>query len=371
MSLVMENWKIGEIHGAFEVIQSLAGADVIRNARLIRAGLVVALAILVSSYIYFLLARSISSTLAQGVDFARNMAKGDFSQKIKVERTDETGVLAGAMNMMITDLGKMFTEILGAVEGLASSSRQLTHLPRSHFWAIRLQSSSHRLQPVPDSLQGIGQIADFLRSFSLNGDIILADADPIGTVHLPLEFCMERAGEHAEQEKDAGAGKSEDERGFEQKLGPQPGVALECVGKILLLEVSGIEIAEEQADAGKKQQHADQEKDKNRDPPVCAPDQLPLPLSRWRFPGSRGSGSFAGGERDLHLLEQINGRRMSALSPGQERSGHIILVDNDDVAALVAGESCPFALDPRFINIVFFRAVFADNQHVSGASLFC
>lgn len=194
---VMENWKVGEIHGAFEVIQSLTVADSLRNARLVRAGLMVALAILVSSYIYFLLARSISSTLAQGVDFARNMAKGDFSQQLRVKRTDETGVLAGAMNMMITDLGKMFTDILGAVEGLASSSRQLTHLSENMYENARNSSErSHQVAAAADEMStNMNNIAASVEETAINVSSVASAVEEMGSTINEINQNSERARE--------------------------------------------------------------------------------------------------------------------------------------------------------------------------------
>lgn len=49
----MENWKVGDIRGAFEVIQSLDGADQAITAALWRGGLVVGVVVLVSSALFF------------------------------------------------------------------------------------------------------------------------------------------------------------------------------------------------------------------------------------------------------------------------------------------------------------------------------
>lgn len=143
---VMENWQEGEIHGAFEVIQSLDSADALLKGRLLKAALLVAVAILLSSGIYFMIARSISKSLAQAVAFAQNMAKGDFSQQLAVNRADEVGVLAQAMNSMISGLGAMVREIMGGVASLTAAAQELTRIAE-HVHA-NANSTAHRSQSV-------------------------------------------------------------------------------------------------------------------------------------------------------------------------------------------------------------------------------
>ena len=50
----MENWRVGEVHGAFEIIQSLGPADRLVNDNLRTGGLIVAAVILISSILFFL-----------------------------------------------------------------------------------------------------------------------------------------------------------------------------------------------------------------------------------------------------------------------------------------------------------------------------
>ena len=120
-----ENWKAGEIHGAFEVIQSLDKADAGRQSRVFKAFALIVAGTLVASGIFFLVARSITHRLNQGVDFANIMAQGDLSHEIDIQCEDETGKLARAMNTMIGNLRKMMTDIGEGVQMLSGSSEQL------------------------------------------------------------------------------------------------------------------------------------------------------------------------------------------------------------------------------------------------------
>lgn len=179
---VMENWQVGEIHGAFEVIQSLDSADALFQSRLIKAGLLVALAILFTSGIYFLIARSISNSLAQTVIFAQNMAKGDFSQHLLLNRADEVGVLAEAMNSVTSGLGTMVREIMTGVAGLTEAARHLTLIAdnvysnatntahRSHAVAAAAEEMSVNMNNVAAAVEqtstNVGSVANSVEAMS-------------------------------------------------------------------------------------------------------------------------------------------------------------------------------------------------------------
>jgi len=124
----IENWKVGEIHGAFEVIQSLDQADAERNSRLFKAFILIILAIILSCAVYFVVAKSIVRAIATSVSFAKRMSEGDFSQKLEVDRKDEVGELSSAMNTMIINLSQMVTEVIEGVDQLTTSSSQLSDI---------------------------------------------------------------------------------------------------------------------------------------------------------------------------------------------------------------------------------------------------
>ncbi|NDY72728.1 methyl-accepting chemotaxis protein [Desulfobacter hydrogenophilus] len=127
----IENWKAGEIHGAFEVIQSLDEADAQLRYRVLKAAALIVAGTLLAAVMFFLVSRSITGRLKQGVDFANVMANGDLSRDIDIECEDETGKLARAMNTMIRNLRGMIADISQGVETLAGSSEQLNDASQS------------------------------------------------------------------------------------------------------------------------------------------------------------------------------------------------------------------------------------------------
>lgn len=121
-----ENWKEGEIHGVFEVIQSLDKPLSELRGRLFQASIVVILGIGLTAFVFFFITRSITLPIIRGVKFARKMARGDLTENIEITNDDEVGKLGVAMNTMIEGLREIITGINQSVDQLKHSSSELT-----------------------------------------------------------------------------------------------------------------------------------------------------------------------------------------------------------------------------------------------------
>ncbi|WDP91906.1 MAG: methyl-accepting chemotaxis protein [Desulfobacter sp.] len=126
-----ENWKTGEIHGAFEVIQSMDEADAAFRSRVLKAVLIVIIGIALAGAVFFFVTRSITRPLTLGVAFAEKMAQGDLSRDFESLQDDETGKLARAMNGMILNLRTMIGDLNDGVQTLSGSSSELTDTSRA------------------------------------------------------------------------------------------------------------------------------------------------------------------------------------------------------------------------------------------------
>ena len=74
----------------------------------------------------FLMSRSITRPIVRGVDFARKMSEGDFTQTLQIDQKDEIGVMAGALNQMSSNLRQMIKNIASGVQTVASSATELS-----------------------------------------------------------------------------------------------------------------------------------------------------------------------------------------------------------------------------------------------------
>lgn len=126
----MEGWKVGSIHGAFEVIQSLDKADAEFRSRLFQTFITMMIAIIIASILFVIISRSISKPIIKGVEFAKSMSEGDLTKTLEIKQKDEVGKLADAMNLMVANLNKMLKDLAGGMNTLSSSSSELTEISR-------------------------------------------------------------------------------------------------------------------------------------------------------------------------------------------------------------------------------------------------
>jgi len=129
----MEGWKEGEVHGAFEVVQSLDEADA-RIAAAIRneAALVLGCVVLAGGALFLLVTRSVTNPLRETVAAFKRFAAGDLTRSLDVTSADEVGELRSAANGLMDKLRAMIgrmescaTELRGSSTSLLASADQL------------------------------------------------------------------------------------------------------------------------------------------------------------------------------------------------------------------------------------------------------
>uniref|UniRef100_A0A7C4RRA6 Methyl-accepting chemotaxis protein n=1 Tax=Desulfatirhabdium butyrativorans TaxID=340467 RepID=A0A7C4RRA6_9BACT len=76
----------------------------------------------------YFVARSITRPLHQSAKFARKIASGDFSETLSVQREDEIGMVAMALNQMVAGVQKMMTQLSSDVQTLFTSSKELSDI---------------------------------------------------------------------------------------------------------------------------------------------------------------------------------------------------------------------------------------------------
>jgi methyl-accepting chemotaxis protein len=85
-----------------------------------------AASLVLAFFIYLFFSRSITAPLSRGVAFAQAIASGDFTQRLVVNRGDEVGRLAEALNTMSTRLSTMVATVQESAHQVAAASGQLS-----------------------------------------------------------------------------------------------------------------------------------------------------------------------------------------------------------------------------------------------------
>ncbi|MBK8808430.1 MAG: HAMP domain-containing protein [Bacteroidales bacterium] len=90
----------------------------------------------------FILSKSITTGLHQGVLFAKRIAEGDLQATIKITQKDEVGQLAMALNRMVIQLREIVSSITEGANGIASASTQVSSTSEQLSQGANEQASS-------------------------------------------------------------------------------------------------------------------------------------------------------------------------------------------------------------------------------------
>ncbi|MCF6178275.1 MAG: methyl-accepting chemotaxis protein [Geopsychrobacter sp.] len=113
----MENWRVGEVHGAFEIIHSLTAAKADLATTLWTASGIMLLLLLISAgLIAIFTKRSIVAPLRASMEMLEGMQQGKLDQRLQVNSNDELGRLSSALNNFAENLK---SEIIEAFNRLA------------------------------------------------------------------------------------------------------------------------------------------------------------------------------------------------------------------------------------------------------------
>ncbi|WPN25208.1 methyl-accepting chemotaxis protein [Pseudomonas marginalis] len=109
-----------------QIKEGAVAADELRNSALTWMISGIVLAFIIALTIGVLITRLITRPIAQAVQSAQRIAKGDLTQAITTERTDEAGQLLVALSDMQGGLKSTLVEIANASDQLASAAEELS-----------------------------------------------------------------------------------------------------------------------------------------------------------------------------------------------------------------------------------------------------
>ncbi|EGJ50637.1 methyl-accepting chemotaxis protein [Desulfocurvibacter africanus] len=107
--------------------------------------------LLLGILVSYIITRSVSKPLEQGVDFARKLSEGDFMRQLDIDQKDEVGILAKALNDMVARLREVVVEVKSASDNVASGSQELSASSESMSQGATEQASS--VEEVSSSME--------------------------------------------------------------------------------------------------------------------------------------------------------------------------------------------------------------------------
>lgn len=116
--------EIGEISSK----NILSDEMMIKDALMTRTVIIImsVVALIIGLILAFIIARSISVPVLLGVNFAERIASGNLSSRLDLDRKDEVGKLASALNAMVDKLKQVVGDVMSATENVSSGSHELS-----------------------------------------------------------------------------------------------------------------------------------------------------------------------------------------------------------------------------------------------------
>jgi methyl-accepting chemotaxis protein len=102
--------------------------------------------------------RAITLPLTKGVEFAQQIAQGDFTQSLEIRQHDEVGTLAGALNEMASRLRSVVTTVQESASQVAHSSQEIS--TSSVKLAEGAQSQASTLEETSASMEELAASVD-------------------------------------------------------------------------------------------------------------------------------------------------------------------------------------------------------------------
>ena len=109
----------------------LSGSEKMIGRRVTLAFIIGIAAIGLGMVLAVVITRGIAGPITKTVEFTGRMAEGDLSRHLDITRKDEVGLLAEALNGMVTHLNEMFSGISKGVDELTASSTSLSSISGS------------------------------------------------------------------------------------------------------------------------------------------------------------------------------------------------------------------------------------------------
>jgi methyl-accepting chemotaxis protein len=149
----MENWKVGEIHGAYEVIQSLDSADAMIAASVKRTGIFMLVGLVLLGFgLNWGLKRLVITPLGHSIALAERLSRGDLTEEADfADRSDEIGEMGRAFNVMIEGLRDLMNELQSGSNMLKGTSSSLADRSDS------LVSDSEKMASVSNTVSSAGE----------------------------------------------------------------------------------------------------------------------------------------------------------------------------------------------------------------------
>jgi len=169
---------------------------------------------------------SISNPIGNAVNFAEEISKGNFTEELAINRKDEIGILAGALNQMKTDLSHMVHDLRHTSEQMASSSSELAAI--SSQMAMNAENTSQSASNVSNASEemsvNMSAVATAMEESSTNTTMVATAAEEMNST-------INEIAQNAEQAKTISTSAVAQSNNAKDKMN-ELGKAAQAIGKV-------------------------------------------------------------------------------------------------------------------------------------------
>jgi methyl-accepting chemotaxis protein len=127
----MEDWKSGQVHGAFLLKAKLTEVDQLTKASMITLAVwMTPIAAMIGFGFYLLTSRNIIQPLGRLQNLTTAMSEGDLTKRVEVTGNDEIGQMGASLNHALDSLGSTLRDVAVGADSLASASEEVTGVSR-------------------------------------------------------------------------------------------------------------------------------------------------------------------------------------------------------------------------------------------------
>lgn len=174
----------------------------------------------------FLIAQSITKPLHKSAKFAQKVAQGDFSGTLPVQRSDEIGMVAQALNQMVGGIQKMMGQLSNDIQKLFAASTELSDI--SSKLSSNAETTSARTSNVAASAE---QVSNNMTSVAAAGEQVSTNVNMVAVAAEEMTATINEIARNAEKARHI-TSRAVTDAGAASKTVDELGVSATEIGKV-------------------------------------------------------------------------------------------------------------------------------------------
>ncbi len=194
----MENWRAGEVHGAFELIYFLDPYYLsLRKNQIMIIGAILLGMLAMFAFLSWFFRTVLSSPLELIISHAKKIASGDLSHEISGISDDEVGKLGQAFKNMQESLRDVIGTVTRSSAEVANSSDELLHFSESMMAQSNESATSarHAADVSMEASDNINSISAAVEEFSVASQEIASNVSKAASISNTAKAKMDESGD--------------------------------------------------------------------------------------------------------------------------------------------------------------------------------